>query len=339
MKKLILALTCLFLAIPCHAIIITVNWDGSGDYLTIQAAIDDSNDGDTVIVAKGTFNENINIGGKNITLISTDPNDPNIVRDTIIQGDGTISVVTFSGSEDARCTLSGFAITGGYSYKKAGGVEGNYTRATISHCIIYGNRTNHSAGGISSWAGLINNCTITNNIAGRNRTGGIRYSWGTITNCNISNNKGDGLYYCYGPISNSMISNNRGHGLLGYYGEISNCVISGNTGWGIVDCRDPIYNCLINENAGGGLRSCYSIDSCTIVGNKGEVGVGGGLSNCGVISNCVIVGNSSQYGGGVFCENVSSTIINCTISNNKASNDGGGFAAMGIMHGLGMRHL
>ena len=314
---------------PSSAKVIYVDDDEPADFNNIQAAINDSNDGDTIIVAKGIFNENINIDGKNITLISTDPNDSNIVMDTIIRGDGTNSVVTFSGSEDTRCTLSGFAITGGYSYIKAGGIEGNYTGATISHCIIYGNRTRDSAAGISSCSGLINNCTITNNVATIiNRTGGIRNSWGTITNCNISNNEGTGLSYCYGPIGNSTISNNDGGGIKHYYAEISNCVISGNNGWGIVDCRKPIRNCLISGNAYGGLRACYTIDSCTIVGNIGVLD-GGGLSNCGVISNCIIVGNSALYGGGVFCETVSSTIINCTISNNWASNDGGGICCYG----------
>jgi len=37
-----------------------------GDYPTIQAAIDDCNDGDTVVVDPGAYYELINFSGKNI---------------------------------------------------------------------------------------------------------------------------------------------------------------------------------------------------------------------------------------------------------------------------------
>ena len=42
---------------------ITVNWDGTGDYTTIQAGINAAVSGaDTVIVAEGTYVENISFG-------------------------------------------------------------------------------------------------------------------------------------------------------------------------------------------------------------------------------------------------------------------------------------
>jgi fructose-specific component phosphotransferase system IIB-like protein len=62
------------------------------DHATIQQAINDSNDGDIIIVDPGTYHENINFSGKNIVLTSTDPNDPEIVTATIIDGQGRGSV-------------------------------------------------------------------------------------------------------------------------------------------------------------------------------------------------------------------------------------------------------
>jgi hypothetical protein len=58
MKKLIFALSCLCLAIPCLARTITVDDDGPADFNNIQAAINDANNGDTVVVADGIYTGN-----------------------------------------------------------------------------------------------------------------------------------------------------------------------------------------------------------------------------------------------------------------------------------------
>jgi len=52
MKKWIFAFALLFLAIPCQARIISVDDDGTADFNNIQAAINDSNDGDIIEVQR-----------------------------------------------------------------------------------------------------------------------------------------------------------------------------------------------------------------------------------------------------------------------------------------------
>ena len=113
MKKLIIILLCLALAGSSYAATIIVKTDGSGDYSTIQAAIDDSNDGDVIIVQPGLYDENINFLGKNITVTSTNPVNPNVVAETIIGNNyPNEAVIIFRGDEDLNCTLTGFNING-----------------------------------------------------------------------------------------------------------------------------------------------------------------------------------------------------------------------------------
>src|SRR5580765_5227408 len=85
-----------------------------GDYPAIQAAINNSKNGDVILVNPGTYNENVIFKGKAITLASTNVADPNVVRSTIIHGFGKTSVVTFTNAETSNSILAGFTITGGY---------------------------------------------------------------------------------------------------------------------------------------------------------------------------------------------------------------------------------
>jgi len=50
-----------------------VKWNGSGDFQTIQEAIDAAQHGDTVIVHPGTYVENAGFDGKDIVLRSIEP--------------------------------------------------------------------------------------------------------------------------------------------------------------------------------------------------------------------------------------------------------------------------
>src|SRR5260370_15136118 len=72
---------------------------------TIQAGINAASNGDTVLVAPGTYTENINFGGKAITVTSS--GGPSV---TIIDGGAHGSVVTFNSCETTNSLLSGFTI-------------------------------------------------------------------------------------------------------------------------------------------------------------------------------------------------------------------------------------
>ncbi len=274
------------------------SWDTA--FKTIQEAINTSDNGDTIIVARGTYVENILFKGKNVVLRSTNPLDPDTVASTIIDGDGAGSVVTFSGEEDESCILSGFTIQNGEFYS-GGGIRGNSTRATISHNLITQNTAGSSyasytyGGGVSWCNGIIFRNTITGNTA----TGKTSF--------------GGGLYACNGSIRENVISHNsatgstegNGAGLGSCSGTIQNNRITDNSagtkGGGLYQCHGTVQNNLIATNSAGegaGLFDCDGdLQNNTIFGNAASSS-GGGLAYChGALRNCVIWGNTATTSG------------------------------------------
>ena len=232
----------LLLAVPVSATIINVPADQS----SIQAGINASVNGDTVVVQSGTYVENINFNGKNIVVgslfMTTD--DPSYIQSTVIDGSGSGVVVSITANEDNTSALIGFTIQNGIASTYGGGVYCYNSDPLISHNRII-NNTAASGGGIccnyNSAATLIGNfisgnmasstggglfCRQNSNIVFDSNTvvgnsapnaGGI-YCWGTsapnmnhntITG-NSADTHGGGIYsYNSSPaVSNSIIWNN-----------------------------------------------------------------------------------------------------------------------------------
>jgi len=211
------------------------------DYPTIQQALDAASDGWEIIVSPGIYVENINLGGKDIVLRSTDPVDPHVVANTIIDGARVGSVVTFSGWESPACILSGFTIRNGGSqvmHLYGCGIDGNGTMATIQNNTIRNNGRASYGGGIDGCYGTIQNNIICHNSAFMG--GGLSHCRGVIQNNTIYSNyatdSGGGLYFCC------------------WAGRILNCIVWGNTASSdaqLYDCGDPSY-CCIQDWGGGG---------------------------------------------------------------------------------------
>ncbi len=80
-----------------YAHTIIVGPDESADYNSIQEAINNSSDGDTIEVQLYPHHEQINFHGKAITITSTDPNNVNVAYATTIDGDNAILGIFISG--------------------------------------------------------------------------------------------------------------------------------------------------------------------------------------------------------------------------------------------------
>ncbi len=166
-------------------------------YGYIQAAIDQAESGDEIVIGPGTYQENIDFKGKNLMFRSTDPNDSAVVATTIIAGDGNNNLVTFSSGEDANCVLAGFTITGGKR-----GIYCSGASPTITNCTITGNGIADVGGGIYIESGsspTLINCTFIENSASM-MGGGIQNvdSSPILINCTFTGNSatyfGGGIY-------------------------------------------------------------------------------------------------------------------------------------------------
>jgi murein tripeptide amidase MpaA len=108
-------------------------------YNNIQLAINDANDGDEIVVNPGVYHESISFIDKNLTLRSTDPNDPNVVASTVIDIEGPYQgpVITLSGNRDRVYVLDGLTISGGQVNISCCNIS-----PTIKNCIVGSDGTN-----------------------------------------------------------------------------------------------------------------------------------------------------------------------------------------------------
>jgi len=251
------------------------------DYPTIQEAVDAAEDGDTILVADGTW-EGAEIEDKTLTIRSDN-------------GPGACTVSTDSNADSgfhisysASVTVDGFTITGdGIGIQ----IEGS-ARALIDNCVI----TWNWQGGIVSLYGdtTVRNCEISTNVNRIVGGGGI-HAWGdfTVENC---------LFYSnatwYIPSEDYW----------GGQGGAIWCTFS----------QPTITNCTFIENiatlSGGAIA--YSEDHSAVAGPA--AGRRGG--EVVTVENCILWGNSEEAGEEVYMSwGASLDISYSTIEGGQAS--------------------
>jgi Right handed beta helix region len=305
-----------------------------GNYPTIQSAINSANNGDTILVAPGTYVENINFNGKAITVTSSGG-----AAATIIDGNHNGTVVTFNHSETAASVLFGFTIRNGYLDGGFGaGIAVISASPTIKSNVVTGN---HAAVGLGIFVNggspLIQNNTISNNDqmnAGDGGSGGggilifggssglVQIIGNTITNNNMqSGGQGGGISVAGGGalLQGNLISGNivynEGGGITAY-----------NVFAPLTIVQNVIVNNVALTGKGGGINlslpsssAAVFVTNNTIANNTGYANTSGvyttGFAQPATLANNIIAAPAGQ--DPVTCDGTYST-VSPTFSHNDA---------------------
>lgn len=156
MRKCFCVYVCLLAGTCGYAAVINV----PADQPTIQAAINAALNGDKVMVASGTYFENIDFAGKAIMVTST--SGKNV---TFIDGNHAGPVVTFKSGEGRKSVLSNFTLQNGSTTFEGGGIYISNSSPTITNNVVKNNAAANGGAGIAAEfsSALIQGNTITNN--------------------------------------------------------------------------------------------------------------------------------------------------------------------------------
>ena len=218
-------------------------------YFTIQDAINNALDGDTISIAPGTYYKNL-VVNRNINIIGAGKDI------TIIDGQQKDSVIIIN--PDIIATISGFTIRNGNA-ERGGGVFINGATLTLQNSTVTGNTATYGGGIWNGYTLTLINSQVTGNT----------YGWlgGGICNC------GSGLVIINSQISGNRKSGNdcRGGGIYNYYGAIGklqNSTITGNTAvygggvyndsWFYADSLSRISGNSPNDVAGNPITTSLS---------------------------------------------------------------------------------
>jgi hypothetical protein len=298
MKRLVPVLLAVLIAGTAHAATIRVPSDQS----TVQGGINASSPGDTVLVAPGTYKENINIGVDSLVLASLYlvTGDTSYVNITVLDGNSAGSVVQ---CESRVRRITGFTIRNGKA-PRGGGILfiGSGLVCRVDHNFILSNVADTVGGGICcNWyagstpdTGIIESNVFSENRAMFDAAGFVM-------------SEGNVLFRSNRLINNAALESGGG---IRFYGN------------GRVDCSRNLFDGN-SARLYGAIRfnsASGAIDSCAFANNRAAskiVGIGD--------HNQVAVRNSSFEGNTADCvieinsiHNLEATIENCVMLNNTA---------------------
>ncbi|HLP83837.1 MAG TPA: right-handed parallel beta-helix repeat-containing protein [Phycisphaerales bacterium] len=296
-----------------HAAVINV----PADQPTIQAAITAAVNGDEIVVAPGTYSEQLDFLGKQIVVRSSAG-----ASSTIISGGGTVApLVQFTTGETAATRLQGFTLREATSAVSQGGALQIATASpTIADCIITTNTLTGSGTG-----------------AGANIVDATPTFLRTIFADNTSDGVGGSALYIAGAsnvtVTECTFTNNEDVNAAGNPGAIS---VATST----LTVNNSIF--IGNDAGGGGLGGAINADASTVIITGGRFennaatdgGSGGAIYSFDgdlTVTNAVFVGNQ---GGAIFNDGGTAIITASVFEENI--NEGGSGGGVSISGGSGV---
>ncbi len=281
--------------------------DGSGDFATIQLAIDASVSGDTVQLGDGTFtgtgNRDLYFRGKRITVRSQSGNADACVIDCQGSSGSPRRGFYFHTGEDSTCVLQGVTVRNGWTTGNGGGVYCLSATPRIAGCVLDNNRA-VDGGGLMAQLGspIVENCVFRNNTASDAGGGLMAHTCAPrVSSCVFTGNTavyGGGAVYDYQSSSRLRDCTFRGNGSGGGSGGAVHSAEN--------QSRTIVRGCVFQTNSalnGGGLfarnGSVVTVESCTFQGNGATTRGGGlGVNNGGAatIGPTILWGNTAPTG-------------------------------------------
>jgi predicted outer membrane repeat protein len=323
MRVLILVTFMLFCAsISTSAKTYVVAPDGSGDFPTIQAAIDAAVDGDIIALTDGTFtgegNRDIEYRGKMVTVQSQS----GIPEACVIDCGGSETDphrgFLFLKGEPVESTLARVTVQGGWAvHPDIGGAvrcEGG-SSPTIESCVLSGNHGSAIGCGAGTFL-PISGCRFTQNDGAYGGAINADRSALVIDHCQFLENSAEsdgGAVFAYGTLAKIMHSafvgnTSRSAAAVSFHDEseanVLECLFEGN----------------VSSSSGGALTFWISgpnlVDRCTFVGNvAGHEGAAlwSEKISATFVRNCTFWGNASPDGT-VLAGNYQLTMMNTVVA-------------------------
>jgi hypothetical protein len=253
----------------------------SAPFQTVQFAVNQSCDGDSVVIAPGFYQENVSILNKDLRFGGFEVFDSTLYETNAVILDGG-DVATTLYIENSAVHVSGLTVQNGRSPYGAGIYLNNCSNSILERCV---SRDNTGTGDITAH-GI--------NIQGNNVV---------VRACEV-----------YGNYGRKHVVNLGGSNIL-----FDRCYVHDNNTWEegtvvVYSSSTKIQNCLIRNNNGGGIttyRNDTEVVSSTIVDNQGHGLFTWSYSNPAALK----IWNSIVYGNGnVPSDNLKMTQTGATTS-------------------------
>lgn len=299
MRKAAIGLVCLICGVTATSTSSAATINVPVDQPTIQAGIDASVHGDTVLVAPGMYFENIRLKGKRILLTSHYllAQDTSYITSTIIDGrlpahSDTASVVMFINQEDARTILQGFTIQSGAgtawkdehspgTYREGGGILCAFSAPTIRHNKIIDNVVDNTFGVTSTGGGGVRAGDGRTRLLGNRFQGNygkygsaIVFNYPTggaivgnvITGNDVGGSYGGGSIWINSASSTTVIRNNTAYGNTS--GQQSGGIFNFNSTLTVRNCS--FWNNTPNNTGGSGTTNFVYTNSTPLPAGAGN---------------------------------------------------------------------